>query len=69
MVRMRARRLELKLSQQALGYHAKVSIADVSKMEGGWLKPYPSQAERIAKVLDLRPDELLVPVEMEARRA
>jgi transcriptional regulator with XRE-family HTH domain len=70
MLRMRARRLELKLSQQAVGYRAGVSNAAVSKIENGWQIPYPSQAERLAGVLGLRPDELLAPVEgMEAHRA
>jgi ribosome-binding protein aMBF1 (putative translation factor) len=45
-------------SQQTLGFHAGIAAADISKMENGWLIPYPGQAERLAKVLGLRVDEL-----------
>jgi transcriptional regulator with XRE-family HTH domain len=58
---MRVRRLELKLSQQTVGYRAGIANTDVSKIENGRQIPYPSQAKRLARVLGLQPDELLAP--------
>ena len=59
---MRERRLELKLSQQTVGYRAGIANTDVSKIENGRPLPYPSEAKRLARVLGLQPDELLAPV-------
>ena len=56
--RMRARRLSLGLSQQALGFRAGVASSDVSKFENGWARPYPGQAKRLAKALRLSAGEL-----------
>jgi transcriptional regulator with XRE-family HTH domain len=66
MTKMKARRHELKLSQTAVGYLSGVSPADVSRIENKRLDPYPGQAERIAKVLKLRVDELQEPATSEA---
>jgi transcriptional regulator with XRE-family HTH domain len=62
MVKMRARRLELGYSQQTLAYRARVANSDISKFENQRQVPYPSQAKRVARVLGLQPEELLVPV-------
>jgi transcriptional regulator with XRE-family HTH domain len=45
-------------SQQELGFFARVGVADVSRIESGRMKPYPLQAEKIARALNLKPDEL-----------
>lgn len=58
MTKMKARRHELKLSQTAVGYLAGVSPADISRIENQRMIPYPGQADKIAKVLKLRVDEL-----------
>jgi transcriptional regulator with XRE-family HTH domain len=59
MTRMRARRLELGLSQRALAKRADVANADVSRFETGMGIPYESQAQRLARVLRLAPQELV----------
>ena len=66
MTKLKARRIEMKLNQQAVGYLSQVSAADVSRIENGRMVPYPSQAERIAKVLKLNPSELQEPANIEA---
>jgi transcriptional regulator with XRE-family HTH domain len=59
MTKLKAMRLAKGWTQQDLGYHAQIQGSDVSKIERGWTKPYPSQAARLAAVLGLAPDELL----------
>jgi transcriptional regulator with XRE-family HTH domain len=59
MVRLKAERLNRGWTQQELGFYASVSAADISKIERGWLKPYPGPAVRLAQVLGLKPEELL----------
>jgi len=56
-------------SQQVLGFHASVSASDVSKFETGRMRPYPGQADRLAKILGLKPDELQSSAEQEAVRS
>ena len=58
MTKMKFKRQEMKLSQQAVGYLSGVSAADVSRIENVRMKPYESQADRIGKVLKLSPAEL-----------
>jgi ribosome-binding protein aMBF1 (putative translation factor) len=60
-LKMRAERMKRGWSQQCLGYLAKVGASDISRIETGQTKPYPVQAERIAKVLGLQPTELQEP--------
>jgi transcriptional regulator with XRE-family HTH domain len=60
-LRIRAERLRRRWSQQELGYRAGIQATDISRIETGRLIPYPSQAERLARVLDLSPDDLLQP--------
>jgi DNA-binding XRE family transcriptional regulator len=45
-------------SQMKLAHMAGVAQSDISAMENGWRKPYPTQAKRLAKLLGLTPDEL-----------
>lgn len=59
MIRMRAERIRRGWSQQRLAVEAGVGYADVSRIECGWLRPYPGQAEKIARALGLRPEQLL----------
>jgi transcriptional regulator with XRE-family HTH domain len=63
MVRMRAERLKRGWRQEDLAFYARMAAADVSRIETGRLQPYPSQLVRLAKALDLGPEELLTEVE------
>jgi transcriptional regulator with XRE-family HTH domain len=63
MIRLKAERLKKGWTQQVLGFHADVPIADISRIEGGWMRPYPGHAARLARALGLKPDELLERVE------
>lgn len=65
MVKLKAERLKRGWRQEDLGFYARMSGADISRIERGWMKPYPGQAERLAKVLELDPEELLNEVEVE----
>jgi transcriptional regulator with XRE-family HTH domain len=51
MLRLKAERLRRGWTQVDLSYHARVSPAEISRIETGRLRPYPSQVERIAHVL------------------
>jgi transcriptional regulator with XRE-family HTH domain len=59
MTRMKAARLDRGWSQQDLGFHAKISAADISKIESGKAMPYPGHAARLCRILGLKPEELL----------
>ena len=59
MVRLRLERLKRGWSLQTLGFHTGIQGAEISKMERGILVPYPTQRERLARVMGLRVDELL----------
>lgn len=65
---MKAERLRRGWSQQKLAVEAGVGYADICRAERGLFRLYPSQAERIAKVLGLRPDELLEEVPDDGER-
>lgn len=58
MTRMKARRLELGLSQQDLANRTGLWVSDISRIETRRLVPYAGQAQRIAEVLGLEPGEL-----------
>jgi DNA-binding XRE family transcriptional regulator len=62
MLRIKFERLKRQWSQQELGYRAGMQGADISKIERGWMKPYPSQAKRLAAVLEIPPETLCEPV-------
>jgi ribosome-binding protein aMBF1 (putative translation factor) len=64
--KMKAERTRRGWNQQTLGFHANVSVADISRIENARLIPYPAQAERLGKVLGLQPDELQQQVTAEA---
>jgi len=61
--KLRFGRLERGLSQQQLGFFADVSASDVSRIETRRMGPYEGQAERLARVLGLQPQELQEPAE------
>jgi len=55
-------RNERGLSQLKLAFLTGISPADISRVENGWLRPYPSWRKRLAKALstpqvELFPDE------------
>lgn len=59
MTRLEQERRKRKWSQTTLAAAAgKLSGSDISRIERRWQKPYPAQAERLAKVLDLDPEDL-----------
>ncbi len=59
MLRIKFERQKRGWSQQVLGFCASVAAPDISKIEQGWLIPYPSQAHRLAQVLEISPQDLL----------
>jgi transcriptional regulator with XRE-family HTH domain len=61
MTKCKNERLAKGWSQQTLGFYANVSGSDISRIESGRMIPYPAQAERIAKILGLKPGELQEP--------
>ncbi len=56
---MKVERLRRGWSQQKLAVEAGVGYADVSRIECGWLRPYPGQAEKIARALGIGVESLL----------
>lgn len=67
-MRMKAARIRRGWSQQKLAVEAGVGYADICRAERGLFRLYPTQAERIAKVLGLQPEELLLEVDDDAER-
>jgi transcriptional regulator with XRE-family HTH domain len=63
MTKLKAERLKRGWRQEDLGFHARMSGADISRIESGRMVPYPTQVERLCRVLGLQPDELLEPVD------
>jgi transcriptional regulator with XRE-family HTH domain len=59
MLKLKEQRLRRGWTQQDLAYHARMAAADVSRIESGRLKPYPSQLARLARVLGITPEELM----------
>ena len=57
----KSERLKRRWSQQDLGYRARVSASDISRIETGRMVPYPAQAERLGRILGLSPEELQEP--------
>jgi transcriptional regulator with XRE-family HTH domain len=61
--KMKVRRTRLGWTQTKLAAAADLSASDVSRIESGRLKPYPSQVVRLAKALKLNPRQLLQSVD------
>jgi transcriptional regulator with XRE-family HTH domain len=64
--RMKIERVKRGWSQGRLSQVAEVAAGDVSRIETGRMRPYPTQAERLANVLGIPPEELQQPVQVEA---
>ena len=64
--RLNAERVKRGLSQQELGFLARVGASDISRIETLRSRPYPGQAGRIAGVLGLEPEKLQELVELES---
>ncbi|HWF87150.1 MAG TPA: helix-turn-helix transcriptional regulator [Vicinamibacterales bacterium] len=61
MTKLQATRLKRGMSQTMLAAAAeRLSASDISRFERGYGRPYPAQAERLAKVLGLDEQELLI---------
>jgi ribosome-binding protein aMBF1 (putative translation factor) len=63
MLRIRMERRAKGWRLEDLAYHARVSAADISRIETGRLKPYPGHAERLARALGIRAEDLCAEVE------
>jgi ribosome-binding protein aMBF1 (putative translation factor) len=59
MLRMKRARVERGWNQTTLAFHAGMSTADVSRIESGRMRPYPSQVERLSRALELDSARLL----------
>jgi transcriptional regulator with XRE-family HTH domain len=59
MTKLKAARIERRMTQVDLAFHSRVAPTDISKFENGMARPYPTQAARLASVLGLEPSELL----------
>jgi ribosome-binding protein aMBF1 (putative translation factor) len=70
-LRIEVARKQRKWNQTKLAAAAGMSTTDVSKIENGRFIPYPKQAERLARALKIKPEELLEEVEVQGfdRRA
>ena len=66
MLRMKAARLGRGWSQLDVAYRARIQPSELSRIERGLAVPYPGQAERLAKVLELTPGQLAELVTEEA---
>jgi ribosome-binding protein aMBF1 (putative translation factor) len=63
MTRMRFERQKRGWSQTKLAAEAgRLQMSDISKIERGWMRPSPNQAERLGAVLGIAAAELLEPV-------
>ena len=60
MLRIRAERLKRGWSQIVLAYHSGVANSDISAIECGHLRPYPSQLARLASALEIKDPDLLL---------
>ena len=58
-LRVKAERLNRGWTQTELAYFARMSSADVSRIESGRMVPYPSHARRLARALSLKPSQLM----------
>ncbi len=63
-LRVKAERLKRGWTQTELAYFARMSSAEVSRIESGRMVPYPGHAKRLARVLGLQSSELLEEVEL-----
>ena len=59
--RMKFQRIVLELSQDRLGSMSGITQADISRLENVRAIPYDCQAQRLAQILGLNPEELQEP--------
>ena len=59
MIRLKVERTRRGWSQTKLGALARLAASEISRMENGFLLPYPRQARRLARVLGIPADKLL----------
>jgi ribosome-binding protein aMBF1 (putative translation factor) len=59
--KLKLERVKRELSQQELGEIAEITAADVSRIETCRMVPYRTQAQKLARVLGLREEELQEP--------
>ena len=64
MIRLKFERTRRGISQEALGTLARVHQPDIAQIELGRLIPRVAVLERLGRVLDVPPDQLLKPVEI-----
>lgn len=62
-LKVKAERLRRGWTQTTLGYHAQLSASEISRIESGRTRPYPAQAARLARALNVPADQLQTPVE------
>jgi transcriptional regulator with XRE-family HTH domain len=58
LLRIRAERQRRGWRLLDLAFYANVPLSELSRIETGQTKPYPTYAERLAATLGLRPEEL-----------
>jgi ribosome-binding protein aMBF1 (putative translation factor) len=58
LLRIKVERLKRGWRLEDLSHFSRVGAADISRIENGRMVPYPSHAERLAKALQITPDEL-----------
>ena len=63
--RIRLERLKRHWRLEDLAHFARVSAADISRIETGRMIPYPTHAKRLAEVLGIEPEELTTVVDTE----
>ena len=61
--KLKAARTARGMNQTELAAASRLSATDISKFENLMARPYPAQAARLGKVLNLSPSELLEPVD------
>ena len=59
MLRVKAERLRRRWSQVHLAYWSGLSVADISRIETGRLRPYPGQLAKLASALEVDGGTLL----------
>lgn len=66
MLQLKRSRIERGWTLHETARRAKLHDSDLSKIENGWSRPYPNQAKRLARVLGINVDELLMEESHEA---
>jgi len=63
MNKLRKARKEKGLSQLKLAFMTGIAPNEISRIENGWLKPYPGWRKRLSRVLGVPETELFPPEE------